>query len=104
MRNRIYVFDLDGTLCYQEEDYAKAKPIIDRIRQVNNLYDDGHHIIVDTARGITTGIDWKELTEKQLKDWGLKYHQLRLGGKLHADFFIDDKGINASDFFELNTV
>ena len=39
-----------------------------------------------------------ELTEKQLKDWGCKYHELIMG-KPHADFFIDDKGINSDEFF-----
>jgi len=40
-----------------------------------------------------------DLTEKQLKDWGCKYHELILG-KPHADFFIDDKGIQCDDFFK----
>jgi len=39
-----------------------------------------------------------ELTEKQLKDWGCKYHELIMG-KPHADYFIDDKGINSDEFF-----
>tara|TARA_B100000925_G_scaffold19428_1_gene13317 strand:- start:83 stop:310 length:228 start_codon:yes stop_codon:yes gene_type:complete len=39
-----------------------------------------------------------DLTEKQLKDWGCKYHTLILG-KPHADFFIDDKGVNSDEFF-----
>ena len=40
-----------------------------------------------------------DLTEQQLKDWGCKYHTLILG-KPHADYFIDDKGVNANEFFE----
>ena len=39
-----------------------------------------------------------DLTEKQLKGWGCKYNTLILG-KPHADFFIDDKGVNSDDFF-----
>ena len=39
-----------------------------------------------------------ELTEKQLKEWGCKYHELIMG-KPHADLFIDDKGINSDEFF-----
>ena len=49
----IYCFDLDGTLCTHEEDYAKAMPFSDRILLVNALYEQGHKIIVDTARGST---------------------------------------------------
>ena len=39
-----------------------------------------------------------DLTENQLKSWGCKYQELILG-KPHADYFIDDKGINSNDFF-----
>jgi len=31
--------------------------------------------------------------------WGCKYHQLFLG-KPSGDFYIDDKGINDTDFFD----
>ena len=36
------------------------------------------------------GIDWSEMTKKQLDSWGLKYHELHFG-KPAADFYIDDK-------------
>ena len=39
-----------------------------------------------------------KLTEKQLNDWGGKYHELIMG-KPHADYFIDDKGLNSDEFF-----
>jgi hypothetical protein len=97
----IYCFDLDGTLCTNTDgDYESAVPFLDRINKVNELYDDGHTIKVETARGSGTGIDWREVTENQLKDWGVKYHELRVGVKMHADVFIDDKGISDKDFFD----
>jgi hypothetical protein len=97
----IYCFDLDGTLCTNTEgSYEKARPFTERIQKVNQLFDEGHHIIVDTARGATTGIDWLELTTNQLKEWGLKYHELRVGKKINYDYIIDDKAINHNDFFE----
>jgi hypothetical protein len=95
-----YCFDLDGTLCSHESDYNFAKPIVDRINKINLLYDEGNVILIDTARGSTTGIDWYEITEKQLKNWGLKYHNLRVGIKLNYDIFIDDKAINDKLFFK----
>lgn len=96
----IYCFDLDGTLCTNTDgDYEKAVPFLDRIEVVNKLYDEGHQIKIDTARGSTTGINWTELTAKQLKEWGVKHHHLRVGVKLNADIFIDDKGISDKDFF-----
>ena len=49
----IYVFDLDGTLCtLTSGDYVDADPITKNIRKVNDLYNDGHTIIIYTARGM----------------------------------------------------
>ena len=39
-----------------------------------------------------------ELTEKQLNDWGCKYHELIMC-KPHADYFIDDKAWPDKVFF-----
>ncbi len=95
-----YCFDLDGTLCTNTDgDYENATPFFDRIQIVNKLFEDGNIIKVDTARGSSTGIDWSDLTKKQLEEWGLKYHELRVGVKLQADIFIDDKGISDIQFF-----
>jgi hypothetical protein len=66
--------------------------------EVNRLYDEGYTIIVDTARGSTSKVDWYDVTHKQLEEWGLKYHQLRVGKKIHADIFVDDKSINAASW------
>lgn len=95
----IYCFDLDGTLCSVAKDYRKAKPLKKRIAIVNRLKDKGHTIYIDTARGTMSGKDWKMYTEKQLKKWGVKFDLLRVGVKLHADYFIDDKGQNDQEFF-----
>jgi len=101
-----YCFDLDGTLCtivknkYGHKEYNLAIPIRNRIEKVNSLYDDGHIILVDTARGASTGIDWKKFTENQLEMWGLKYHLLRVGEKLSADYYIDDHGLKDKEFFK----
>ena len=46
-----------------------------------------------------TGIDWTEKTKSQLQEWSVKYHELIMNKKPHGDLFIDDKAINASDFF-----
>ena len=74
--------------------------MLTRIKQVNKLYDEGHRILVDTARGAETGIDWTEFTKAQLALWGLKYHLLRLGKKLHANLYVDDKSVTAKEFFK----
>ena len=76
----IYYVDIDETICeYKTERlYKNASPIKNNINKINKLYEQGHTIVYWTARGATTGIDWTQLTKKQLQDWGAKYHQLKL--------------------------
>jgi uncharacterized HAD superfamily protein len=94
-----YCFDIDGTICVTPgTDYRHSVPITERIAQINLLFEQGHTVIFFTARGSTTGLDWKELTESQLALWGVKYHELIMG-KPSADLYIDDKGRNDVDFF-----
>lgn len=91
----IYCFDIDGTLCTNTEgDYENAHPFPDVVQEVNRLFEAGHRIILLTARGSTTGIDWRPTTERQMREWGVKYHELHLG-KPTADVYVDDKAINA---------
>ena len=93
-----YCFDIDGTLCDQQSsDYSRAEPYKTRIARVNALFDEGHRIVLFTARGSKSGIDWSAATTLQLEQWGVRYHQLILG-KPHADFYIDDKAIHPNDF------
>ncbi len=96
----IYV-DIDETICKTPDsrDYSKAVPIKKNIKKINEMYDNGDTIVYWTARGTVSGIDWREVTEKQFKEWGVKHHELRLG-KPNYDLFIDDKNINAERFFK----
>lgn len=93
-----YVIDIDGTICTNTHgEYKEANPFYERIKYVNQLYSQGHEIKFFTARGSGTGIDWREVTKTQLKKWGVKYHELRLG-KPEGDIFIDDKAFNSEDW------
>ena len=96
----IYFVDIDETICQSPEsrDYALAVPLLERISKINKLYDEGNTVIYWTARGTGSGIDWREVTEKQFKEWGVKYHDLRFGKPIY-DLFIDDKNINSDLFF-----
>lgn len=87
------IFDIDGTICTQESDYAQAKPIQEVIDKLNKKYDEGYRIVLFTARGTETGIDWGLITTDQLKEWGVKYDDL-LFGKPAGLKYIDDKGVN----------
>lgn len=101
MKKKIYIFDLDGVLCTNEKDVYSARPMRERITKINNLYDNGNIIFIDSARGTLTGKPHQEKTERQLKIWGVKYTKLRTGIKYYGDFYVDDRGMNDEDFFKL---
>ena len=89
-----FCFEIDGTLCTNTDgDYPNAHPFHEVIVQVNRLAAEGHRILIYTARGSATGIDWRELTERQLSEWGVRYDALFMD-KPTADVYIDDKAIN----------
>lgn len=94
MNERIFCFDIDGTLCTKDCKYEEAQPFLDVIRHLNHLYDSGNKIIVMTARGACSGLDWVDFTEKQLNGWGVKYHELIMNKKPHAHVFVDDRAVN----------
>jgi len=96
----IYV-DIDETICVSPEnrDYSLATPIKENIEKINKLYDSGDTIVYWTARGTGSGIDWRKVTEEQFREWGVKYHDLKLGKPIY-DLFIDDKNINSETFFK----
>lgn len=98
----IYAFDLDGTLCHTDgNDYNNSKPIYNRIKVVNELYDKGEKVIIYTARGSVSGLtkELMSLTKDSLANWDVKYHELSMGNKIHFDILIDDKAITANDWF-----
>ena len=103
-----YVFDIDGTVCTNTNgNYESAEPYLKRIEMINTLYEKGDKIVMFTARGMDrykgdinkVNERFYFFTLKQLENWGLKFHELKLG-KPAADFYVDDKGINDKDFFK----
>jgi|TARA_R110002051_G_scaffold231183_3_gene293148 hypothetical protein len=97
----IYV-DIDDTICESDKkglDYNKSSPIKERISKINDLYASGNTIIYWTGRGTLTGVDWREVTLRQLEEWGARHHGLVMG-KPAFDLFIDDKNINSEEFFK----
>ena len=107
-----YCIDIDGTICTTTvgRGYEKATPYTNRIQQINELYDEGHYIIFFTARAMGRFVGDPEdrqkaeeimrpLTEKQLEEWGVKYHELWF--KAHdATHYIDDKALRPEEFFD----
>lgn len=100
-RSQRFVFDIDGVIAQIREDldYGKADPNRKMIGIINRLYEAGNTIVLFTARGYTTGIDWEETTRNQLADWGLKYHELHFG-KPNADFYVDDKALSMEALYK----
>jgi len=99
----IYMVDIDQTICVTpyvggKHHYDLSTPLEHRIEEINKLYDQGNTIKYWTARGSGSGIDWTELTTKQLNEWGCKYHEVRLG-KPSYDVWIDDKAFSDRQFF-----
>ena len=98
MRSREIYVDIDNTICKTSGmDYADSlrtilRLLIGYMMRVIILLIDGEG---------KSGIDFRELTEGQLKKWGAKYHELKMG-KPAYDILIDDKAINQIkelDFF-----
>lgn len=102
------VFDIDGTICDKPPGapYEDSYPLVERIAEINELFIAGKIIIFATARGMgRTNNDpqaaeelFRDLTERQLRAWGVSYHRLFMG-KPGGDRYIDDKGVRDVDFF-----
>ena len=95
-----WCFDLDNTLVNTKgSDYENSTPISEAIAKVRGYKDRGDHIIIMTARGSGSKVDWRDFTEKQLNKFGIPYDQLIVGLKPGGvDVFVDDKAINALDW------
>lgn len=91
---RTFVFDIDGVVAtlVSHLEYDQARPNMDMIRAINFLYSQGHRIILFTARGALTGKDWRELTLRQMAEWGVRYHDIGFD-KPAADYYVDDKSL-----------
>ncbi len=93
------VIDVDGTICTEEKTYSRsmAKVIKDAVESVNNLYDDGHTIILYSARS------WQEyeMTEDWLKRHNFRYHQLVMGKPI-GEVWIDDRAVRFTTWSEVN--
>ena len=111
-KQKIIAFDLDDVICFRPKGYedlgpakyAYCQPYEEAIELINSLYDEGYKIVIYTARGMSqfsgnVSEIYSNLyvqTSKQLRSWGLKYHQLVMG-KIHYDVLIDDKVLNSAN-------
>lgn len=96
-QSKIIYVDIDGTICTISKSYSEAIPIYCHISKINKLHEEGHTIIYYTARGQASKVDYTELTQKQLKDWGCKYTELIMNKKPDYDLYICDKSIRIEE-------
>lgn len=101
-----YVIDIDGVICNELGTVSERLPYASRISLLNKLYDEGNTIVIFTSRGmnstnddpVASDLKYRDLTEKQLSDWGVKYHKLFFG-KPNADVYVDNHNAIDTDFF-----
>ncbi len=101
--DKTFCFDIDGVIAHisPKNNYSISSPNFHNINKINKLFEQGNEIILFTARGSMTGINWEEITRSQITNWGVKHHKL-IFGKPAADFYIDDKAIELSQFINWN--
>jgi CMP-N,N'-diacetyllegionaminic acid synthase len=104
LTGKTFIFDIDGVVgtIVTGNDYNLTQPIVEHIRIINRLYDQGNTIVLFTARGSKTGIDWSVVTEQQMRKWGVKHHSLHFG-KPAGDFYIDDRMLSLAELNRLFT-
>ena len=97
-----FCFDIDGVICRTiKSNYKSSKPNHKVITVINKLYDQGHYIIIFTARYMGRNKEnillakkqGYKFTNAQLINWGLKFHKL-IFGKPSFDVLVDDKAFN----------
>ena len=101
VEKRTFCIDIDGVVAQTVSglEYGMAEPLPEGVRAVNRLYERGHRIVLFTARGTMTGVDWSETTRVQMERWGVKYHELKFG-KPAADFYVDDRMLSLALFHD----
>jgi capsule biosynthesis phosphatase len=113
MEGNTYVIDIDDTISTIIHKgsgiapYSQAKPITETISKLNKLFDEGHQIILFTARGMRT-FDWdvekieqyhRPILNKWLKDNQVKYHELVFGKPWGPNvFYVDDRCLTVDTF------
>lgn len=85
--------DLDDTLTQGEKRYweGRCDPDDYVIKSINQLYKQGHTIVIWTAR------PWSNASQvaSWLVEHGVRYHGLRMN-KGSADVYVDDKALNVN--------
>lgn len=85
-------FELEDTLGVNQKNPEEFFISPCRLKAVNQLYENGHTIIINTKRDESL----KKLTLKQLEE--LKYHEIYFN-KPEADFYVSNESREQAPFF-----
>ena len=110
-KNLRICIDLDGVICRlkkNNESYEELLPVEGAIEKINTLKNEGHYIIIYTARRMNTHkanipkviADIGKITLDWLAKYNIPYDEIMFG-KPWADIYIDD---NAYRFNSWNEV
>jgi capsule biosynthesis phosphatase len=107
------VIDLDGTICpirQSDQSYSELVPLPNAVERITELKNDGHYIIISTARNMATcesnvgrvlknvgkiTLDWLEM-------YKIPYDEIFFG-KQNADVYIDDRALRFETWDIINS-
>ncbi|MBI3429115.1 MAG: capsular biosynthesis protein [Actinobacteria bacterium] len=103
--------DIDGVICelrVADQNYADLEPISGATEVIRKLRNDGHYIILQTARHMKTtesnvgAVLARQgmVTLKWLQDHGIEYDEIYFG-KPWADLYIDDNALRFTSWNEV---
>lgn len=105
--------DLDGVICHirkENESYENLLPIFGAVEKIRSLKNEGHYIIIYTARRMKThGANTAKVIAdigKVTLDWLLKYdipYDEIMFGKPWADIYIDDNGFRFKSWEDISS-
>jgi capsule biosynthesis phosphatase len=121
MEKSTFVMDVDGTICVADKypngksgnDYANARPIWPVIQRIRKLKEEGHTIILHTARGMRTYSGDVEQVRLNvlpvLLSWlhrhDVPYDDIKIGKPWGPNvYYIDDRALSPSDFVRNDAV
>jgi capsule biosynthesis phosphatase len=104
--------DVDGVICHlrkPEQHYSELEPIEGAVRSIQELKEEGHYIILHTARHMRTcNGDVGMVIAKQgktLLDWldrfQIPYDEIYFGKPI-ADVYIDDNALRFRNWRSMN--
>mmetsp|Transcript_1143 Transcript_1143/g.2622 ORF Transcript_1143/g.2622 Transcript_1143/m.2622 type:complete len:836 (-) Transcript_1143:332-2839(-) len=106
---RRFCFDLDSLFSAPSAtgSYETCKPLPRMINFVNDRHKEGHYIIIQSSRGLkeaggnvyVANKACAEISLLQLREAKVNYHEIMFS-KPYADFYIDDKSVNALEDLE----